>query len=316
MKSSADKHLFLSSNPLDIFYLTHKNVFKEKLLYFNSEFRLLENEEEIIRFVNEINPDYLEVDFSKTTHKEFLKLEKLFPKLTIKNGNPITQMRKIKKVREIELLKKSAELNQKAMEFVVTNLKPGMEEIEVCNLYERFIKDHGAIKVAFDPICSFSNHTANVHHRPTHRRLEKGDLVTLDFGCILNYYASDMTRSFRFEDSRISDFEKVVNEAHRLALSMCKPDMDFKTIQKAVDEYFEKHGFGKYRKHSIGHGVGLEVHEEPFVLSEDTILKEGMLITIEPGLYNAGVEGYRHEDTLLITKTGFENLYESWNWPR
>jgi Xaa-Pro aminopeptidase len=316
MKSSIHKHLFLSSNPFDIFYLTHKNVFKEKLLYFNSEFRLLENEGEIIDFVNEINPDYLEIDFSKTTHKEFLNLEKLFPKLPLKNGNPINEMRKIKKPKEIELLKKSAELNQNAMEFVVRNLKPGIEEIEVCNLYERFIKDHGASKVAFDPICSFSTHTANVHHRPTHRRLEKGDSVTLDFGCILNYYASDMTRSFRFYDAEISDFERVVKEAHGLALSMCKPEVDFKTIQKAVDQHFEKHGFSKYRKHSIGHGVGLQVHEEPFVLSGDTILKEGMCITIEPGLYNEGVEGCRHEDTILITKTGFENLYESWNWPR
>ena len=111
-------------------------------------------------------------------------------------------------------------------------------------------------------------------------------------------------------------FETIVKEAHRLALEMCKPGVDFGDIGTRVDQFFKEKGVFEFRKHNLGHGVGKKVHEEPFVSSLDRILRAGMVITIEPGLYQAGNFGYRHEDTILITKEGFLNFYEDWDGTR
>ncbi len=311
-----DDSVFITSNSQDVFYLTHKHIWKEKLFLINDDWLFLEDEESMKEYISKIKPKVIELDFSKITHKEFLSFQKMFPDVEIKNGNPITRKRRNKKPQEVEFLRKSADLNAKAMNFVISNLKPGITEIECANLYEIFIRENKAIKAAFDPICSFGSNTQFVHHKPTNRRLELEDYVTLDFGCILNHYASDMTRSFRFGKDQPSEFESIVYEAHKLALSMCRPLADFKMIQQSVDEFFKEKGVSKFRKHSLGHGIGLEVHEEPFTTSNDTILQEGMIVTIEPGLYDTGNYGFRYEDTILITKEGHENFYESWNRPR
>ena len=133
---------------------------------------------------------------------------------------------------------------------------------------------------------------------------------------MLDGYASDVTRSFFFKEERSSKFSSIVREAHKKALVMCRPGVDFADIGKMVDDFFKEKEVFEFRKHSLGHGVGKQVHENPRVTSDDRILRPGMVITIEPGLYEVGNLGYRHEDTILITKEGFENFYESWDRTR
>ena len=214
---------------------------------------------------------------------------------------------------EIALLRASAKLNLEALRYIFAILKEGMTEREVSFAYEQYICEKGATGVAFEPIIGFGDHTAIPHHKVTDRKLKKGDAVTLDVGLMLNGYASDVTRSFSFKKRGNRKFERIVKEAHALALGMCRPGVDFGEIGKRVDDFFKEKGVFQFRKHNLGHGVGKKVHEDPRVSSEDRILQAGMVITIEPGLYEVGDSGYRHEDTILITKEGFENFYESWD---
>ncbi len=217
----------------------------------------------------------------------------------------------VKNEEEIALLKESARLNFKAFQHIQSLLSVGISEKEISDAYLQYIQEKGATGPAFDPIVGFGDHTAIPHHKVTDRKLKKGDAVTLDVGLILNGYASDLTRSFYFEGVGDTKFEIIVKEAHRLALEMCKPGADFGDIGKRIDQFFKEKGVFEFRKHNLGHGIGKKVHEDPYVSSNDRILCVGMVVTIEPGLYDVGNFGYRHEDTILITKEGFENFYEN-----
>ncbi len=222
----------------------------------------------------------------------------------------------VKNDAEIAALKESAKLNSEALQYIRGSLREGVSEKEISDAYLQYIHERGSTGPAFDPIVGFGDHTATPHHKVTGRKLKKGDAVTLDVGLMLNGYASDVTRSFFFDSEGDMKFETIVKEAHRLALEMCKPGVDFGDIGTRVDQFFKEKGVFEFRKHNLGHGVGKKVHEEPFVSSLDRILRAGMVITIEPGLYQAGNFGYRHEDTILITKEGFLNFYEDWDGTR
>ena len=222
----------------------------------------------------------------------------------------------VKNEEEIALLRASAKLNLEALNFIFDSLIEGISEIEVEKGYKHYILERGSSQTAFDPIIGFGDHTATPHHKVTDRKLKKGDPVTLDVGLVLNGYASDVTRSFVFKEDKDLKFSKIVREAHLKALQMCRPGVAFSDIGKMVDDFFLEKGVFEFRKHNRGPGVGKVVHEDPRVTSPDNILQAGMCITIEPGLYQAGFYGYRHEDTILITKEGFENFYESWDRTR
>ena len=222
----------------------------------------------------------------------------------------------VKNEHEITLLRKSAHLNAKALKYVITLLKEGVSEIELSNAYKSYIVEHGATGIAFEPIVGFGDHTATPHHKVTDRKLKKGDAVTIDVGLVLDGYASDCTRSFFFDGDGDKKFGALVKEAHALALDMCRPGADFGNIGKVIDDFFKEKGVYQFRKHNLGHGVGKLVHEHPYVHSEERILEPGIVITIEPGLYEEGNFGYRHEDTIVITKEGYDNFYEDGIWAR
>jgi Xaa-Pro aminopeptidase len=311
-----NKTVYYSSNALDIFYQTGMHVWKEKLFSYKEKWVLLQKEDEIRSYLNNLEFDEFGIDFSKVTHKEFLEIQKLASGVPIIDSNPIAIKRMIKREDEIESLKKSARLNYDGFLHVYSLLVEGIEEKEVAFEFEKFVRERGASKLAFDPIIAFGDHTAFPHHKVTDRKLKKNDPISIDVGVILDGYASDMTRSFFLSPEKECKMEKVVLEASRKALEMCKPGVDFKEVQDAVDDFFKKENLFDFRKHSLGHGIGLEVHEAPFMTSEKRVLKEGMSITIEPGLYEIGKLGYRHEDTIIITTKGYENLYESRSWTR
>jgi Xaa-Pro aminopeptidase len=222
----------------------------------------------------------------------------------------------VKSDSQISWLRESAKLNLEALTYIFDLLEEGISEEQIQEAYKKYVLDKGATGIAFDPIIGFGDHTATPHHKVTARKLKKGDAVILDVGLILDGYASDVTRSFFFKIEGDPKFEIIVREAHKKALEMCKPGADFGDIGLSIDNFFREKGVFEYRKHNLGHGVGKEVHEDPRVNSIDRILKEGMVITIEPGLYQTGLIGYRHEDTILITKKGCENFYESWDRTR
>ncbi len=222
----------------------------------------------------------------------------------------------VKNEREIRCLRESAALNWETLCEIREILVEGVSEAEIAQKYIESILNRGATGVAFPPIIAFGESSAEPHHIPGDRKLKKGDVVLLDVGLIWKGYCSDVTRTFLFGDRADFRFETIVRQAHSRALKMCRPGVDFAEIGKMVDDFFQEMKVFEFRKHNLGHGIGKEVHEPPFVKSEDRILQAGMCITIEPGLYDSGNFGYRHEDTIVITKEGYENFYENGNWTR
>jgi Xaa-Pro aminopeptidase len=254
-------------------------------------------------------------DTNETSYARWKELQKEVKRELVPLKKPTAVIRAVKSPAEIKALKKSAALLWKGFQFLKKNLKVGITEKAAASLFEVYCLENGAEKMAFDPIVAFGKNTAFPHYQPGNARLKSGDIVLLDLGVVVDRYYSDMTRTFFFgkPDSRLVVFEAAVKEAHDAALLLCRPGVKVGELDKAACHVIEKAGLKSYLAHSLGHGVGLEIHEFPRLKfrgeDSDVILKEGMVITIEPGLYWPGVGGYRYEDTIVITRKGHENWY-------
>lgn len=226
-------------------------------------------------------------------------------------NNPIRSLRAIKDKEEIQKLKKAAKLGSEGYDYLLTLLKTGATELELAAELEIFWKKKGSKGLGFDPIIAFGPNSSMPHYKPSNAKLKKGVPVLIDIGVNLNHYHSDMTRVpfFGAPSKKMEKIYHVVWEAQEAALAFCKPGTTLKELDSIAREVISSHNFGKYFIHNLGHGIGLEIHEHPFIRgnSKET-LEEGMLVTIEPGIYLPDIGGVRIEDTVLITKKGHENL--------
>lgn len=208
-------------------------------------------------------------------------------------------------------LRKAARLNDEGFRFIRTLLAPGVCEREIAKELEIYWLRHNGQGVAFDPIIAFGSNSACPHHKSGDRRLRTGDIVLIDIGVSVQGYQSDMTRTFFFggaESALVEAFESV-KRAYELGISLCRDGINLEEIDHKVRELLKQDGLDGYFTHSLGHGIGVEVHEEPFFRrKKPLILKEGMVLTIEPGVYLPRQGGIRLEDTVLITKQACEVL--------
>ncbi len=264
-------------------------------------------------------------DTSKTTYKKFLEWEELILKATANESkvptmflkpvdSPISPLRLIKEHEEIECLKKAGLLGSLGDDLVCSQLKEGVTEQEIAAELEIFWKRQGGQGLAFESIIAFGTNSSMPHYRPGAVPLVKGDPVLIDIGVKGYNYHSDMTRTvfFGMPTEKMSTIYQVVLEAQLKSLEICRPGTLIKELDKAARDHIISKGFGEYFSHNLGHGVGLEIHEPP-TLSQtaadaDKALKEGMVITIEPGIYLPNIGGVRIEDTIVITASGYENL--------
>ncbi len=222
-------------------------------------------------------------------------------------------IREVKTREEIKLIKKACEISSKSFEIFKKQLKAGMTELEAAKLLEGIMAKLGGNGLAFDTIMAFGKNTANPHHANSNMKLKKEMPVLVDFGCRYKGYCSDITRTFWFGKKPTQEFQhyfETVFEAYTVAANALKAGKSAKELDTLARNYFEDNfEASKYFIHSLGHNLGLEIHERPILSqrSEDT-LKENALTTIEPGLYFKNKFGIRYEDTFLITKTGSINL--------
>lgn len=247
-------------------------------------------------------------DALTTIYKSVLDLQKQGVDLEALEG-PVKKLREVKDFRELELLQRAADLGSRGYDHILHLLKEGISEEEIAKELEVFWLRAGSEKVAFEPIIAFGENSSQPHYRAGKRRLKKGDTVLIDIGVMLEGYASDMTRVLFFgkPSPKMEEIYDAVKEAHTQALEACKPKTSMKLIEKRAREVIASRGFGEYFPHSLGHGVGLEVHEWPSFKGE-ALLEEGMVFTIEPGIYLPGVGGVRLEDTVVATPTGVKSL--------
>ena len=257
-------------------------------------------------------------DSNHTTYNGFLNLKKTEKQLHvtfIPDADFYQNLRAVKDRSEQELMRRSAKLLYEGFLYIRSILKTGITEREVARQFEIFSLQHGAEKLGFEPIIAFGKNSAMPHYRAQNRALRSGDTVLIDIGVVLNQYHSDMTRVLFFKKASpfLLKVYQVVKDAHDAALSLCKPGVTVAALDEAARSVMRNHQMESYYLHSLGHGVGLEIHEFPRLKSrgDDTQirLEEGMVVTIEPGLYYAGQGGIRYEDTVIVTKRGYENLY-------
>ena len=230
----------------------------------------------------------------------------------------VSLIRMIKDQNEVSLMKKAIGITFKGFDFIKDTLRPGIKERELAVRLEHFLKQQGADAVSFPIIVVSGAHSSLPHASVSNRRIQKNDLVLVDMGVSYKGYKSDLTRVFFLGkiSSRFRQIYDVVLEAQRKAIKSIKPGIKISKIDKLSRDYISQKGWANNFRHSLGHGIGLEVHEEPAVtFKNDAVLKAGMVFTVEPAVYISDKFGIRLEEMILVTKKGCEVLSGSWNNP-
>jgi Xaa-Pro aminopeptidase len=212
-------------------------------------------------------------------------------------------LRQQKDRQEIEKMRAAADLAVEVLKIALQFLKAGVRELEVAAEIEYQMRKGGASGPAFETIVAFGNRSALPHARPTAKRLGKNELVVLDLGVILGHYCSDITRTVFVgrAPKRIREWYRAVQEAQSRAVSAARVGASCSDVDAAAREVLAKYKLDKYFVHSTGHGLGLEVHENPRVArGQQQILSAGTVITIEPGVYVPGIGGIRIEDDVVV----------------
>lgn len=234
---------------------------------------------------------------------EFVPVDGLIEKIVIcKNEN------------EIQSTKKAAEITDKTFTELLKIIKPGMTEREVSANISYYQKMFGADGDSFDAIVASGERSAFPHARATDRKINKGELLKLDFGCIVDGMKSDMTRTIAIGEipDECKKIYGIVKEAQQRALDNVKAGVSARDVDSAARSFIKDKGYGNNFGHGLGHGLGYDIHEKP-ALNErsDYILEVNNIITIEPGIYIEGLGGVRIEDDVVVTKTGCEILNKS-----
>jgi len=226
----------------------------------------------------------------------------------------LDELRKIKSEYELECIKKAESIGDIAFSKVLDYIKPGLTEKEIAAYIEYTMKLNGAEKTSFDTIVASGVNSSMPHAVVSDKKIEKGDFVTMDFGCMYEGYCSDMTRTIvvgKASDKQIDVYNTVL-KAQVTALDNLKAGVDGKAIDKIARDIIDNAGYKGMFGHSLGHSVGLYIHESPVMspLKSD-ILNEGHTITVEPGIYIKDFGGVRIEDLVAITKDGYVNFTNS-----
>ena len=226
----------------------------------------------------------------------------------------IEKLRMIKSDSEIKILKEAADIADAAFKHIIEFIQPGKTELEVSNELEFFMRTAGASSSSFDIIVASGLRSALPHGVASDKIIETGDLVTLDYGALHNGYVSDITRTVAVgqPSKKLKEMYQVVLDSQLLAMENIKPGLTGKEADAIARDYITSKGYGDFFGHSLGHGIGLEVHEGPGLsVRSDVRLEENMAVTVEPGIYIAGIGGVRIEDDTLLTKNGNETFTHS-----
>lgn len=253
---------------------------------------------------------------SKTvTVSELEDYKKLFNALTVDSSTwlsvTIERMRIIKSEKEIAKIEAAQRIAEAAFSKLITSMRAGMTEKQVASVLNFYMMDLGADGISFDTIAASGVNSACPHAVPTDKPLENGDFLTLDFGAVVDGYHSDMTRTVVIgkPDEEMKNVYNAVWGANTDALKAVRADVTGKLVDSVARSTLDAWGYEKYFTHGLGHGVGLEIHEAPAVsLKSPFTLHEGMIITIEPGVYIPGKYGVRIEDMVVVTADGCMNL--------
>ena len=261
------------------------------------------------------NPERLGIEENHLTVSGLNALKKASPQAEIVEFEKnISAPREKKDSLELERIRNAEALGDAAFSHILKVLKVGMREVDVAFELESFMKKNGASGTSFDTIVASGVRSAMPHGTASVKEIEYGDFVTLDFGCVLDGYCSDMTRTVVMgkADSRQKEIYDIVLKAQEAGLKAARAGVRCADVDAAARKIIEDAGYGKNFGHSLGHSVGIEIHETPNFSPKSTAVAEvGNVITDEPGIYIDGFGGVRIEDIVAITTKNTENLTKS-----
>jgi Xaa-Pro aminopeptidase len=259
-------------------------------------------------------PAAVGVEAAVMTLDRFARLQALVPARLVPTERVVEAARMIKDDGEIEVMRQAARMLSGAALEALASVRPGRSETDVALQVELAMRRAGFSKPAFETIVASGPHSALPHARPGGRVLSAGDGVVLDFGGVYDGYCVDLTRTVQLGPASGS-FRRIfdaVREAHAAAIAAIRPGIAASAVDAAAREALAGRGLAEAFVHGTGHGLGLEVHEEPRVtrpgMTRDEILRPGMIFTVEPGAYLPGLGGVRIEDDVLVTASGCEVL--------
>ena len=323
------------SNPINIKYLTgldaegiflvvpKENVFITDSRYIESVNNKLTISDEIVAYdVRNLSKfDYEgffmccnDIGFEEkyVTYETYKKYLQMYQANLVETEGIIENHRLVKDEEEIEFIKKACQITDLAFYYAQEILEYGMTEIELAYELEHFMLQNEANGIAFDTIVAFGENTSMPHAVPTDRKLKSGDIIQFDFGAKYKNYCSDFSRVV-FVDEMKEEYKQVydfVLEQQQKIVEEFKDGVNVKNVIKAREADYKLNNYEVM--HAFGHGLGLDIHEEPILSSRrDLLLKENSIIAIEPGVYKTGRFGIRIEDTYHITKDSCINLTES-----
>jgi Xaa-Pro dipeptidase len=213
---------------------------------------------------------------------------------------------------EVQKMRRAVQIAQSALEATIPLIKIGMTEKELsAELVVQLLRNGSEPEMPFSPIVSAGPNSANPHASPTDRKLQRGDLLVVDWGAAFDGYISDLTRTFAVGDvdAEYARIHKIVQESNAAGRAAAKPGVPCAEVDKAARAVIETAGYGQFFTHRTGHGIGMEGHEEPYMRGDNMqILEPGMAFTVEPGIYLPNRNGVRIEDNVVITESGADVL--------
>jgi Xaa-Pro dipeptidase len=254
----------------------------------------------------------LGIEYRSMRLLELRQIEKAAPGSSFEEADPfLAQLRMIKDTEEIATMREAVRISEEALRATLDQVRPGQTEMEVQNLLHIELLHRGAHGMGFDPLILSGPRAALPHATTADRTLQSGDCLIIDFGGKIGSYTADITRTVAIgtNNPEWKEIYAIVKEANAAAHRLAKPNVKAENVDRAARSVIEKAGYGEYFTHRTGHGLGLDVHEPPYIVAGDkTPLQSGMTFTIEPGIYIPGKYGVRIEDDVLITEDGCETL--------
>jgi len=307
-----DSYILITQN--EAIFLTDAR-YTEQVKHETSGFRLVERKstllEEVVREVKTAGLKAVGFEKEYVTFAMYQLFDKYIDAQIVGVGGLIEKLRLIKTPEEINIIKVACGIVDDTFEHILQFIQPGMTELQVSTEMEYHMRKLGAKSSSFDTIVASGWRSALPHGTATDKIIEKGDIVTLDFGALYNGYISDTTRTIAVGEpsDQLKEIYDIVLNAQIRGVEALKPGMTGVEADAVARDYITKNGYGEAFGHSTGHGIGREVHEAPALSYRSSYtLAPGMCVTCEPGIYIPGVGGVRIEDDVLITETGHELL--------
>lgn len=254
----------------------------------------------------------LGVEFRQMRVLELSRLERHTSRCTLADLEETTAgLRMVKDEREIEALRAALQLTERTLERTLRAMRSGMSEREIARRYHIELLQSGGEELSFPTIVASGLNGGSPHATPSDRTVRPGDLITIDCGAMQDGYPGDLTRVVALGeiDPELEEIYRIVAEANAAGREACRPGRAAQDVDRAARRVIEQAGYGECFLHRTGHGLGLEVHEPPYIMEgNEQELKPGMVFTVEPGIYLSGKGGARIEDVMLITPEGAETL--------